>query len=431
VNHEEREPELEADNPYKSGGPAQPQPKDWLEHWRTEQELVVHSESFRIWHMIILVAVVAVYCWLVVEMGAVIVPFTIFALIALAVGSGVMIARRRSTQQDSLLHILAIAAERGMPLAPTVAAFADQYGGKYRRRIMNLAAQLDSGCSVPEALERVPRVVSRDALLLAHAGQRTGRLAQALRMAASSRASHLPIWMAIASRFAYLLFLLLTIQIICGFILYFIIPKFEAIFADFGVPLPAVTIFVIQSAHFITNYGLITGWVPGIEILLLVFLPFSFAGWVNYDVPFFDRLLKRRHTALLLRSLSLSVEAGQPIETGLSTLSSHYPTWWVRRRLIKVDNEVQHGGSWIDALERQALIRGTDAEVLDAAARVGNLAWAMQELAETGERRLAFRFQGVIQTLFPLIVISLGVFVFLLAFAFFSPLVDLIRRLAG
>ena len=213
--------------------------------------------------------------------------------------------------------------------------------------------------------------------------------------------------------------------------LYFIIPKFEAIFKDFGVSLPAVTIFVIQAAHFITNYGFITGWVPGIEILLLVFLPFSFAGWVNYDVPFFDRLLKRRHTALLLRSLSLSVEAGQPIETGLSTLSGHYPTWWVRRRLIKVDNEVQHGGSWIDGLERHGLIRGTDAEVLEAASRVGNLAWAMQELAETGERRLAFRFQGVIQTLFPLMVISLGVFVFLLAFAFFSPLVELIRRLAG
>ena len=93
-----------------------------------------------------------------------IVPFTVFVADCPGGGGrGVMIARRRSTQQDSLLWILAIAAERGMPLAPTVAAFADQYGGKYRRRIMNLAAQLDSGCSVPEALERVPRVVSRDA----------------------------------------------------------------------------------------------------------------------------------------------------------------------------------------------------------------------------------------------------------------------------
>jgi protein transport protein HofC len=361
----------------------------------------------------------------------VIVPLTIFVGIGLAVGTGVMVARRRSTQQDSLLSILAIAAEHEMPLAPSVAAFADQYGGKYRRRIMNLAGQLDAGCSLPEAMERVPRVVSRDAVLLAHMGYRTGRLAEALRMAATSRASHLPIWMALASRLAYILGLLLVIQTICGFILYFIVPKFEAIFRDFGVSLPNSTIFVIEAAAFITRYGFITGWVPGIEVLLLVCLPFSFAGWVNYDLPFFDRLLKRRHVALILRALSLSVESGQPIESGLSTLSTHYPTWWVRRRLIKVDDEVQHGGFWIDALQRHGLIRATDADVLASASNVGNLGWAMKELADTGERRLAFRFQAVIQTLFPLVVVSLGAFVFLLAFAFFSPLVELIRRLAG
>ncbi|MGC8642591.1 MAG: type II secretion system F family protein [Isosphaeraceae bacterium] len=431
MNGAEKEPELQPDNLGKAGTPGPL--KDWLEEWRHEQErdLVVRGDSLRIWHLILLVAAVAVYCWLVVMTGLWIIPFTLLLFVAFLVGSGVMVARRRSAQQDSLLAILAIAAERGMPLAPTVAAFADQYGGKYRRRIMNLAAHLDSGCSLPEALERVPRVVSRDAVLLAHAGHRTGRLAQALRMAASSRASHLPIWMAIASRFAYILGLLLALQTICSFLLYFIVPKFEAIFKDFGVPLPGVTIFIIEASHFLVKYLFITGWVPGLEIVLLVFLPFSFAGWVNYDVPLFDRLLKRRHTALILRSLSLSVEAGQPIETGLIALSSHYPTWWVRRRLIRADDEVQHGGSWIDALERQGLIRATDAEVLFSASAVGNLAWAMRELAETGERRLAFRFQAVIQTLFPLVVVCIGAFVFLLAFAFFSPLVMLIGRLTG
>ncbi len=430
MSGEEIGPVWEADESAKAEVPGQA--KDWLERWNQEQELVIRSESFRIWHMILLVAAVALYFWLVVVMGAWIIPLTILLLVAFIVGAGVMVARRRSTQQDSLLSILAIAAGRGMPLAPTVAAFADQYGGRYRQRIMNLAAQLDSGSSVPQAMERVPRVVSRDAVLLAHVGHRTGRLAQALRMAATSRASHLPIWMAIASRIAYLLALLLAIQIISGFLLYFVIPKFESIFRDFGVPLPSVTIFIIDASHFIIKYFYITGFPLLVaEVLLLIFLPFSFAGWVNYDVPLFDRMLKRRHVALILRALSLSVEAGQPIESGLTILSSHYPTWWVRRRLIKVDDEVQHGGSWIDALLRHGLIRGTDAEVLQAASSVGNLAWAMQELAETGERRLAFRFQAVIQTLFPLVVISVGFFVFLLAVAFFAPLVTLIGRLAG
>ena len=55
----------------------------------------------------------------------------------------------------------------------------------------------------------------------------------------------------------------------------------------------------------------------------------------------------------------------------------------------------------------------------------------MRELAETGERRLAYRFQAVIQTLFPLVVIALGAVVAFLAFAFFAPLIVLLGRLSG
>ncbi len=103
----------------------------------------------------------------------------------------------------------------------------------------------------------------------------------------------------------------------------------------------------------------------------------------------------------------------------------------MRRELIKVDDQVQLGELWISALERQGIIQTSDAQVLISASEVGNLAWALRELAETSERRLAFRFQAVIQTLFPLVVLGLGMVVMFLAVAFFSPLVKLLWRLSG
>ena len=75
------------------------------------------------------------------------------------------------------------------------------------------------------------------------------------------------------------------------------------------------------------------------------------------------------------------------------------------------------------------LIRVADAEVLASAADVGNLAWALFELADSAERRLATRFQMVVQTLFPLVVVALGLAVFILAMAYFVPLVTLITEL--
>jgi type II secretory pathway component PulF len=404
---------------------------EWLDKWRAEHQVQATTEPWRLSHLMWLIAIIAVLLTLVIAMGAPIVAGGAVMLFAMALGAGLMLARRRNSQQDSLLWTLAIATERGMPLGSTVAAFAEQYRGRYRYRVLNLAAQLDWGASLPEALERVPRVVSRDALLMAHVGQRTNRLPEALRMAASSRASQLPIWTAIASRFAYVLALLLAIQSITGFLLYFITPKFEAIFKDFGLGLPTVTVAVINMSHALVKYGFLTVWAFPVELILLIFLPFSFLGWVNYDVPLFDRLLRRRHFALIARAISLSVDAGQPIESGLTTLASFYPTWWVRRKLIKVEEAVHRGVSWIDALLRQGLIQPSDAEVLTAATKVGNLGWVLRELSESSERRLAYRFQAVVQTLFPFVVVCIGVFIFLLLVAFFSPLVQLIGRLSG
>ncbi len=96
----------------------------------------------------------------------------------------------------------------------------------------------------------------------------------------------------------------------------------------------------------------------------------------------------------------------------------------------RVSAEVKDGADWIESLEANGLIRASDAEVLASAAAVGNLAWALFELAETAERRLAVRVQAVIQTIFPVMVMVLGALVFFIGVAYFVPLVVLISKLA-
>jgi type II secretory pathway component PulF len=76
------------------------------------------------------------------------------------------------------------------------------------------------------------------------------------------------------------------------------------------------------------------------------------------------------------------------------------------------------------------VIRDADAEVLRSATAVGNLGWALDELAESSERKLAIKFQIVIQTLFPLVVILLGLVVFVTALGYFTPLVKIIAELS-
>jgi type II secretory pathway component PulF len=382
-----------------------------------------------------LVAIVAVLLWLgtlvadrLVFVSVLIVSGLTMAFVSV-IGAGVVAARRRSARQEALLGVLAIAAEHNMPLAPAVAAFAHQYRGLAHRRAMDLAAHLNWGDALPDALAHTRGLVSREAGLLAWVGQASGLLPKALRTAISSRSANLPIWIAIASRLSYILVVLLAMQAILSFILYYIIPKFEVVFKEFGLGLPRITVKVIDASHAIIRYASPLLLLPLAEVGLLIFIPLSFLAWGDFRVPLFDRALRRRHTALVLRALSLIVEGNKPLALGFSTLADHYPTYWVRSKLIRADWEVRQGVDWIEALWRQGLVRATDAEVLASASAAGNLAWALAELANTSERRFATRFQAFVQTLFPLVVITLGVVALIVAAGFFVPLVQLIQRL--
>lgn len=52
----------------------------------------------------------------------------------------------------------------------------------------------------------------------------------------------------------------------CVFVFYFVIPKFEAIFKDFGMPLPRLTIAAVALSHLVIKYIYLV--VPGLLLLL-------------------------------------------------------------------------------------------------------------------------------------------------------------------
>jgi protein transport protein HofC len=419
------------------------------------------KEPWRLSHLMLLIAGIAVLLWTWVTLGMMTIPFAVIGLIVMTITSGFVLARLRTARQDALLSIIGIAAERGLPLGPAIAAFADQFRGAAHRRVMSIAAEIDAGMPLPDALEgpdshpeRDPhrplrqlvwgrlgeqvyveargrsRAATRDTVLLARVGNDTGHLARALRLAGESRLNRIAAWSAVTSRLAYLLMVMLVAEGISGFMLFFIVPRLEAIFNDFGVRMPEVTIFMIQCSRWAVRFAPILDIFVLAQILLLLYIPFSYGGWMNYRLPIFDRLLVRRHAALILRALSVAMEGDRPIAPGLQTLAEHYPTRWVRRRLAKVLTDVRLGGDWIDSLLRARLIRRTDAEVLASASSVGNLSWACRELAATAERRQNLRMQVLVQALTPLAVVLLGLAVTVLCLGYFLPLVMLIERLA-
>ncbi len=335
--------------------------------------------------------------------------------------------RRRSTNQDALLWVMAVAADRELPMAPGVASFSDQVTGVFQIWTESLAELLQRGASLTEAIDALPRVVPREATILIRMGDESGHLAAGLRAAAELRGRRQPVLQTFGSRVAYLCWVLFLGENVVGFVMYFVIPRFEAIFNDFGVDLPSLTMKILRFSHVVVHYG----WLVLLgQISVLVYLVLVFIGWGNMNVPLIDRLFRRRHAALVFRALALAVEADRPLVPALSTLARWYPTRWVRHKLEGAAEYASQGIDWAVALHSTGVFTASDLGVLDAARRAGNLPWALRELAETGERRFGYQLQVWSQVLFVLAMLGLGTLVFLIAVAYFSPLTTLIERLA-
>ncbi len=338
-----------------------------------------------------------------------------------------LLARRRATHQEALLWILLVAVERRMPLAPGVRAFSDQVSGIFHVWADALAGLLEAGVPLPEALESVPRCAPAEARVLIRSGAESGQLASGLREAIESRRRRQPVMQSFGARVAYLCWVFLFSEGIVGFVLTFVMPKIAAIFEDFGIELPSTTMLLTGLARIVSNYG---GFVLAGELAVAAYLVYAFFAGTGLGLPLFDRIFRGRHAALILRALAVAVGSGRPIQPALDSLARSYPTRWVGRLLEDAADYARQGVDPIEALHGCDLITASDRGLLEAARGAGNLRWAMLELAETAERRSAYRLQAWSQVFFVATLVGLGFVALLIAIGCFAPLIQIITRLS-
>jgi len=233
----------------------------------------------------------------------------------------------------------------------------------------------------------------------------------------------------VLSRLAYLGGILVVFQGVSFFILYWIAPKFQAILRDFGMPTPALTRLASDAGTFLLYSGVLPLLLL-VEALGLFYVVLSSFGRLSGGLPVLNWVMRSRHTAAVLRSLAVTVDAGKSLGSGLELLARCYPVWGTTRKLRRAVARIEAGEAWTAALRGVGLIGGNDAILLESAQRAGNLAWALRTLADGRERRLGYRLQLVSQAIPPLLIVLAGALVGITAVGYFVPLLTILQGLA-
>ena len=330
-----------------------------------------------------------------------------------------------------LIWSLAESAQRGIPLERAARAFASERSGGIGSAGRTLAEYLDAAMPLSLAMARSRIWVPSEVQLAADVGEKTGTLGPSLQKAVEQSNTFDDTLGSVLSKFFYLSCILFVLVSVVTFMMIKIVPTFEAMFEEFELELPAITRLLITVVSFVVTNGFVM--IPLIAALAV----FAMVGILLYigvpiqSLPFVRYVISPVDSVTVLHCLAIAVEQRQPIPDNLSLLSGLAQSPRSRRRLGKAVRKIENGMHWTDAIERAGFVSHAQNAVLRAAERAGNLAWALNEVADSTIRRSAQRIQAMVNFLFPICVVGFGLCVLFIAVGLMLPLFSLVSGLAS
>ena len=325
-------------------------------------------------------------------------------------------------QSQSLLRVITLALEQRLPLAPLLRAFAEDQSGSHRWRVHRVAGILESGSSLPSALEQVAGVLPVENVLAIRFGAQSGTLPTTLRslVEETKGLTHSRSLWPLYGTLIYVAIVALIMLGILTFLMLVIAPKFEAMMGDYGARSLMFAWLVGCSQLFVECWWLIVVVALGLVWMWWAKWPAWFwrLGWIR---PWHDM-----RSADVLQNLSIVTKAGRPVPGAISTLARYHHDPLLRQELLFVRNEVEQGAEVWAALGKVKLLSSAEMALLHAAEKVGNVPWVMTQLAQCKRRRAHRRIDMLGQLAQPAAILLLGGIVLVVCLGMYAPILQLL-----
>ncbi len=334
-------------------------------------------------------------------------------------------------QQFSQLTAAGLPVEHGLRLIAQ-----DMRSGGLAKTIRIVADELDRGTPLGDAFDRhrekFPPLYGR----LVEAGVRSGNLSGML----LNLGRHLELvnrlrgmlWRAMA----YPLVVLVSLSIVLIFLSVWIIPKFESLFADFGIRLPVITQLLLGTSS----------WLPPLLIGIVVVMVGVILLWpllrrsgrdqsvieaVVLPAPLVGSVLRRNMIARWCDALRLGVEGGLDLPRAIALAGEAVGSKTLRRDGQLLITTLEQGRPLDDASRSLEMIPTTVIATLEFSRARQDLPATLGALAEMYQHQAKVRLTLIPAILTPLLLILTALIIGVVILGLFAPLVVLIQAVSG
>ena len=332
---------------------------------------------------------------------------------------------------------LATLIEAGLPLLRSLNVLMKQERDTVLKNTINkLADAVQGGNTFSDALALHPRIFDDLYVNMVKAGEVGGVIELVLTRLAEFQEKAAKIKNKVVAAMVYPLIVMTMAVAIMGFLLVFIVPKFEAIFHDMlgNKPLPAITTFVIGASNFVKNNGLLLLGAVVATVMAYKFISRTRAGrwWIDrfkLRMPLFGDLIRKTAVSRFSRTLGTLVTSGVPILQALNITRETAGNAAIADAISQVHDSVKEGESIVQPLEASRAFPPMVVSMIDVGEETGQLPEMLLKIADVFDDEVDNAVAAITSMLEPIMIVFLAVIVGTIVLALFTPLISIISGL--
>ncbi len=299
--------------------------------------------------------------------------------------------------------------------------------------LVDIVASLESGRGLSESLGRHPKIFGTLFVNLVEIGEATGTLETSFERLYEYLSMDQEVRDRVKSAVRYPLIVLVAVAIALGIITVFVIPNFAPIFRQLGDDIPLPTKIIMGTSNFVINrWPVLLGAVAAAWFGAVWYVRTE-AGRINWDriklkIPVTGIIVRNAALSRICRSLGVALSSGLPINQTLKTVADSIGNTWLGGRMARLGEGIERGEALSTTAATSGLFTPLVLQMITLGEETGALPELMDEASEFYRREVDYDLENLSAALEPILIVTVGVVVLILALGVFLPMWDMIAK---
>ena len=327
---------------------------------------------------------------------------------------------------------LATMIDAGLPLVQCLEILASQQENKLHKKVLHdIRQDVEGGATFSAALKRHPKIFGALYTNMVEAGEAGGILDTILNRLAAYIEKAMILKRRVKTAMFYPATIISVAVVVVIFLLLYVIPTFQQMFAGFGATLPLPTLFVLALSNFVRAYILfiivgIVGMVVGLRVFNGTEGGKRTIDRILLRLPVFGPLIRKVAVAKFSRTLGTLVSSGVSILEGLDITARTAGNKIVEEAVFKARTVIAQGKTIAEPLEASGVFPRMVTQMIGVGEQTGALDRMLNKIADFYDEEVDVAVAGLTSLLEPLLVIFLGVIIGGVVIAMYLPIFKLI-----